>query len=105
MVLGERGSDEAIRSHPRDRGAGGSDRGRGGEGVGNDSPQGCTPGEWVKVTTVEPNGDTDTTVLRHRLPEGYSTTSTGDGPQVTINSDGSVDAPAGSTLECIAPTH
>jgi hypothetical protein len=70
--------------------------------VSNDSP-GCNPGEWVKVTTVEPNGDTDRVVLKRRLPEGYSVESSG--PPVTINSDGSVEAPGASTVECIAPTH
>jgi hypothetical protein len=69
---------------------------------GDDSPQGCKPGDWVTVTKVEPTGDKSTFSVKRSLPEGYSAHSD-DG--VTIYSDGRVEAPAGSTVECIAPTY
>jgi hypothetical protein len=67
--------------------------------VAGDSPQqGCNPGEWVQVTS----GDRGTFTVKRTLPEGYSAHSN-DG--VTIHSDGRVEAPAGTTVECIAATH
>ena len=80
---------------------------------GDDSPPGCSPGEWVHAKVTKANGESLRSSVHAELPPGHSIETWSGSPnarradqKIIVNADGSVEARGGEVVvECIAPTH